>query len=79
VKRLEQSGIIEKVYHAELAAPIVPVPKPNGKFQICDHKVTVNETLEVNQYPLPKPDDLFTALIGGKKFKFWTFHKHTSK
>ncbi len=29
---------------------------------------TVNLVLHVDQYPLPKPDDLFGTLAGGKKF-----------
>ena len=33
-----------------------------------DYKVTVNQVLDVDQYPLPKPDDLFATLAGGKKF-----------
>ena len=66
---LEASGVITKVVHSEWAAPIVPVPKKNGKFRICgDYKVIINQALDVDQYPLPKPDDLFATLAGGKKF-----------
>ena len=28
----------------------------------------MNQALEVDKYPLPKPDDLFATLAGGKKF-----------
>ena len=67
--RLEQQGIIEKVSHSEWAAPIVAVPKKDGRFRICgDYKVTVNQALSVEQYPLPKPEDLFATLAGGKVF-----------
>ena len=67
--QLEASGIITKVAHSDWAAPIVPVPKKNGRFRICgDYKVTINQALEVDQYPLPKPEDLFATLAGGKKF-----------
>ena len=67
--KLEASGVIKKVAHSEWAAPIVPVPKKNGKFRICgDYKVTINQALDVDQYPLPKPEDLFATLAGGKKF-----------
>jgi hypothetical protein len=67
--RLEQQGIIEKVSHSEWAAPIVAVPKKDGRFRICgDYKVTVNRVLSVDQYPLPKPEDLFATLAGGKVF-----------
>ena len=30
--RLEATGILEKVTHSDWAAPIVPVPKKDGKF-----------------------------------------------
>ena len=67
--RLEASGILEKVDFCELAATIVAVPKKDGKIRICgNYKVTVNQGLEVDKYPLPKPDDLFATLAGGKKF-----------
>ena len=69
LKRLESAGIIEKVSHSYWAAPIVTVPKGDGKLRICgDYKVTINPHLDINQYPLPKPDDLFTSLAGGQKF-----------
>ena len=58
-----------KVTHSDWAAPIVAVPKQDGKLRICgDYKVTVNAALDIDQYPLPKPDDLFASLAGGKKF-----------
>ena len=64
---LEASGAIEPVTHSDWAAPIVPVPKKNGKFRICgDYKVTINKELDVEQYPLPKPEDLFATLARGK-------------
>ena len=66
---LEEQGIIEKVTHCDWAAPIVPVPKKDGRFRICgDYKVTINQALSVEQYPLPKPEDLFATLAGGQAF-----------
>ena len=54
--RQEKLGILEKIETAQWAAPIVPVPKPNGAIRLCgDYKVSVNPYLEVNQYPLPRP------------------------
>ena len=58
--RLEQQGIIDKVSHSEWAAPIVAVPKKDRRFLIL--------FLLVEQYPLPKQEDLFTNLAGGKVF-----------
>ena len=67
--RLEKDGVLVKLDHSEWAAPIVTVPKKDGKIRICgDYKVTVNPILEVDQYPLPHPTDLFATLAGGKYF-----------
>ena len=67
--RLEEAGILTKVSHSEWAAPVVPVPKKDGKVRLCgDYKVTVNQCLDIDQYPIPKPDDLFATLPTGKFF-----------
>lgn len=67
--RLESRGILQKIPYSEWAAPNVVVPKPGGKLRLCgDYKVTVNQALEPDKYPLPKPEDLFTVLTGGDKF-----------
>ena len=67
--RLESQGVLEKVDHSEWAAPIVAVPKRDGKIRICgDYKVTVNTVLERDQYPLPRPEDIFASLAGGRQF-----------
>ena len=56
-------------FYFDWTAPIVPVPKRDGKFRICeDYKVTFNPQLYIEQYPLPKPQDLFVFLAGGQKF-----------
>ena len=49
--------------------PIVPVLKKDGTVRICgDYKLTVNQASKVDSYPLPKIDDLFASLAGGKTF-----------
>ena len=69
LERLENLGVIEKINHSDWAAPIVPVPKSDSSIRICgDYKVTVNPVLQVDQYPVPKPEDLFSTLAGGKTF-----------
>ena len=61
--------MIKKVDSSEWAAPIVTVPKSDGRIRLCgDYKVTVNQALSVDQYPLPKPEDLFATLANGHKF-----------
>ena len=67
--RLERVGVIEKVTSSDWATPIVCVPKKNGKIRICgDYKVTVNSVLDIEQYPLPRPEDIFAKLANGKNF-----------
>ncbi len=67
--RLESDGILQRVNHSDWAAPIVPVPKGDGRIRLCDdYKVTVNPSLDADQYPLPNPEELFASLAGGKRF-----------
>ena len=67
--RLESEGIIQKVDHSDWATPIVAVPKGDNSVRICgDYKVTVNPQLKVDQYPLPRIQDIFASLAGGQKF-----------
>ena len=67
--RLEATGILRKVDHSDWAAPIVPVPKKDGTIRVCgDFKVTINPMLQVDQYPLPNPNELMASLAGGKHF-----------
>ena len=67
--RIEVNRVLERVNTSRWAAPIVPMPKLDGTVRLCgDYKVTVNPHLLVDQYPLPKPDDIFATLAGGKTF-----------
>ena len=67
--RQEKLGILEKVDTAEWVAAVVPVIKPSGAIRLCGHyKVPINKQLEVNKYPLPHPEEIFTAFNGGEKF-----------
>ena len=67
--RLEEAKVIENIPFSEWAAPIVVVPKADGKVRICgDYKVTGNPVLDVDSHPLPKPQELLATLSGGKKF-----------
>ncbi|KAL6480987.1 hypothetical protein MHYP_G00090670 [Metynnis hypsauchen] len=69
LQRLLDDKIIEPVQVAEWAAPIVPVRKPDGSIRICgDYKLTVNRASQVDQYPIPKVEDLFAQLNGGQHF-----------
>lgn len=61
---------MSKVQLADWAPPIVPVLKNDGKaVRICgDVKLTVSQATKVDKYPVPKIQDLFAKVGGGKKF-----------
>ena len=62
-------GVLEKVEFADWAAPIVPVLKDDGNVRICgDYKMTINKASKVDLYPVPRVEDLFTAMSGGVSF-----------
>ena len=67
--RLEAAGILEKVECSDLAVAIVPVPKKDGTMRVCgDFNVTINPMLQVDQHPLPNPNELLSTRAGGKTF-----------
>ena len=67
--RIEKAGVLQHVMHSDWAAPIVMVPKRDGQVRVCgDYKTTVKSMLDLDQYPLPRPEDLFASLAGGKSF-----------
>ncbi|XP_035900492.1 uncharacterized protein K02A2.6-like [Anopheles stephensi] len=67
--RLERLGIITPTDSSEWAAPIVVVRKANGTVRICgDYSTGLNDALQPHQYPLPIPQDIFTAI--GKSVVF---------
>ncbi|GFX50244.1 uncharacterized protein K02A2.6 [Trichonephila clavipes] len=69
IDRLEKEGIIEKVDSSEWATPVVPVVKSDGSIRLCaDYSVTLNPNLIVPQHPLPRLDEIFGSLNGGKRF-----------
>ena len=67
--RLESEGIVERVEFSEWATPMVHVPEADGTTRSCgDYAVTVNPQLNVPQYPIPLPEDVFVKLRGGTRF-----------
>lgn len=69
LERLENLKIISKVNYSEWGTPIVPVLKKDGSVRICgDFKVTINPHIEIDQYPLPRINELFAKMQGGSQF-----------
>ena len=60
-----QLGLWEPVRHSKWAASLVVVPKADGKIRICgDYRLTINRAAKVEQYPLPRVEELFAKLSG---------------
>ena len=77
--QLQSARIIKPIVFSEWTAPIIVVPKKEGSIRICgDYKVTLSPSLEIDQYPLPKPVELFASVSGGKKFTKLDFLRHIS-
>ena len=69
LERLVREGIISPVESSEWAAPIVPVVKSDGSVRVCgDYKVTVNQFSKLDNYPIPKTEDLLATLGGSQTF-----------
>lgn len=69
LKRLTELGVISPVEHSDWATPVVPVSKKDGTVRLCgDFKITINPSLCVDKYPIPRIEDLFASLAGGQRF-----------
>ena len=70
LERLTEEGIVEPIQFLEWAAPVVPVLKSDREsIRLCgDFKMTVNQIAKPDQYPIPRLEDLFATLAGGKTF-----------
>ncbi|KAK9872173.1 hypothetical protein WA026_016226 [Henosepilachna vigintioctopunctata] len=69
LNRLLKLGVIEPVNYSPWGTPIVPVLKKDNSIRICgDFKVTLNPNIEIDQYPLPRINELFVKLQGGVQF-----------
>ena len=70
LQRLVREGTLEPVQFADWASPIVVVLKADKQnVRICgDFKQTLNPVSKLDTYPIPKVEDYFAKLAGGKTF-----------
>ena len=63
-------GLLVPVSNSSWVAPVVIVAKINGKLRLCVNcKVTINKYIEINNYPLPRMDDIFASVAGCSVFR----------
>lgn len=67
LEKLLQDDIIEKVESAEWVAPMV-VKRPNGRLRLCIDLRDLNESILVDQYPLPRINEMLACTKGIKYF-----------
>ena len=62
-------GVIERVATSEWAAPIVTPMRKDGVVKVCgDFMVTIKPQLEIDEFPLPRVDDIYASLGRDKLF-----------
>ena len=67
--RLIRLGVITPVKQSNWAAPVVPVVKSDNSIRLCgDYKITINQASKPDPYPIPRIDDLYATLGGGKTY-----------
>ncbi|XP_017891009.1 uncharacterized protein K02A2.6-like [Ceratina calcarata] len=69
IKRELDSLVAKQIFipvkSSEWATPIVPVLKKDGTVRICgDYSVTLNKKLVIDEYPLPRLEELFSCMAG---------------
>ena len=69
LERLTQCGVLSRVDYSDWAAPVVYVKKKSGEIRVCaDFSTGLNSAREDHHYPLPRSEEIFTKLIGGRYF-----------
>ena len=69
LNRMQDEGIIFPVDFSDWATPLVCVPKSDGSVRLCgDYKVSVNQAIHTDEFPMPTPEEVFNKMSGGEKF-----------
>lgn len=69
LKRLQELGIIERVTHAECAAPVVAVKKKDTEIRVtADFSTGLNRVIQLHHHPLPTPESIYAQLSGMDTF-----------
>lgn len=67
--RAVRDGTLVHLESSDWSSPTVNVEKRDGTIRVCgDYSVSTNRVLEVEEHPLPTPEELFSKLSGTKFF-----------
>lgn len=62
LEKMVRQGVLKPVRFAEAAAPVVYTPKGDDEVRLCaDLRTTANKVTRLEQYPLPRAEDLFAS------------------
>ncbi|GJV36570.1 putative reverse transcriptase domain-containing protein [Tanacetum coccineum] len=67
LQELQDKGFI-RPSHSPWGAPVLFVKKKDGSFRMCIDYKELNKLTVKNHYPLPRIDDLFNQMQGGRYF-----------
>jgi hypothetical protein len=66
---LEKAGIITPCERTDWGPQLFPVKKQDESMRLCgDDKVTLNKYLMPHRFVIPRVEDVFRKLQGGKQF-----------
>ena len=70
VKKLIDSNFVRKEHYPDWVANIVPVPKKNGKIQICINFRDLNFAYLKDEFSLPNTNVMIDNTCGFKRMSF---------
>ena len=70
IELLVSIGVFKPVTHSEWATPLVPILKADKQsIRLCgDYKAIINKAAKIDQFPVPKAEDIFAKLADLKLF-----------
>lgn len=64
LRKLEVTGVIEKIDASEWVSPIVVAWKKTGEIRLCVDLRKPNQAVVIDSHPLPHPEEIFHQLTG---------------